>query len=175
MEIFKTPVLPLFGVLFFLTSCSGSADLQNYFVEKSDNPDFNSIVVPASTLSSYLEYGDETLNDSGLKSINVLFFRVKENNKEKYTQELKSVRNILKHPDFKELMKFNLGRAKAEIKYLGENETASEVLFLASDSEQGFILIRIAGKQINPVKLVPVFQQIQSESLEKFISFNTSN
>lgn len=170
MNSHKSPFALILVLMFSLTACGGSQDLQNFFVEKAENPNYHSIVVPVSTVSEYWKDGDAAFTESGLKSINVLYFRVSEGNREMYSVELQAVKAILGHPDFKELMKFNVANGKAEIKYLGPDQTASEVVFLGYNPEQGFLLIRIAGKEINPVKLLPVFQQMQSDGLEKWVS-----
>ena len=52
------------------------------------------------------------------------------------------------------------------IKYLGEGDAIDEVIIYGNSSENGFALIRVLGRDMNPAYIVQLIQSIESSDLQ---------
>ncbi len=149
--------------LVFLSACSSTQSLQEYYVDSTENPNFISLDVPTSVLN--LEETDltdgqrEALNS--LKKLNLLAFRKTTENADEYKVEKAKVNAILKNDEFIELMKLNSKYGKGVIKYLGDDDAIDEVIIYGSSDDKGFALIRVLGDDMNPAHIVQLMQAIQ--------------
>jgi hypothetical protein len=148
-----------------LTSCGGGQDLQKYFVEKAEDSSFYAIDIPVTALLAATSE-EKNNEDLGIESFNVLVFRNSPQRMSKYEQELNSVKALIAHPDFNELLKFNSPEGSGQIKYLGTAEAATEIILLGYHSDKGFMLVRLAGKSLDPSRLMPVLQSIQHGGMD---------
>ena len=149
--------------LIFLSACSSTQSLQEYYVDSTENPNFISVDVPTSVLN--LEEADLTDGQrqalNSLKKLNLLAFRKTTENAEEFKIENAKVKAILKNDEFKELMKLNSQYGKGVIKYLGDEDAIDEVIIYGSSNEKGFALIRVLGDDMNPAHIVQLMQAIQ--------------
>lgn len=165
MKIIFRPIWVSLSFLVLLSSCGGGQDLQHYFVEKAEDSAFYAIDIPVDA-----KIGDnsetEDLGDLGIESFNILVFRNSPERLLTYEQELNHVKGLLAHPDFNELLKFNSPDGSGQIKFLGTAEAATEVILLGYQPDNGFMLVRLAGKDLDPSRLMPVLRSIQEGGVD---------
>lgn len=162
----------LFGLLAGLSllvfsGCTGEAALQEYFVEQADNPNFITLDLPLNTFSSdsLTQKGRASLAlESQLKSANILLFKSNASNLKELNAEVLRVQSILKHKDFQDLISLKSSKTNGVIKYVAQRGKVKEVIVFGSQSENGFVLIRILGNDIKPTSLLSVLQEMQSAS-----------
>jgi hypothetical protein len=146
-----------------LTSCASQQSLQEYYVDNQENPNFIALDIPASILKmEEVELTDVQQEAvESLRKFNMLAFRKTAENASEYKAEKAKVKEILKDEDFVELMKINSTYGKGVIKYLGEDDAIDEVIIYGDNKEQGFALIRVLGKNMNPAHVMHLMQAIQ--------------
>jgi len=153
----------LLAISLTMASCSSEQSLQQYYVASSENPNFLSFDVPVSILD--LKKEDLTAQQqeaiSSLKKLDVLAFKKTNENSADYSTEKTAVKAILKNDDFIELMKMNTPYGKATVKYLGDEDAIDEVIIYGDNEEQGFAVIRVLGKDMNPANMLQLLQAIQ--------------
>ncbi|MEO0571761.1 MAG: DUF4252 domain-containing protein [Bacteroidota bacterium] len=146
-----------------LASCASQQSLQEYYVDNKENPNFISLDIPA----SILKMDEVALTDvqkeavESLRKFNLLAFKKTSENVTEYKLEKAKVKEILKNEDFIELMKINSSYGRGVIKYLGEDDAIDEVIIYGDSKEQGFALVRVLGKNMNPSHIMQIMQAIQ--------------
>ncbi|WP_394750639.1 DUF4252 domain-containing protein [Spongiimicrobium salis] len=148
-----------------LSACSSTQSLQEYYVDNTENPNFLSFDIPASVLN--LEEADLTDTQreaiNSLRKLNILAFKKTAKNEADYQVEKGKVKAILKNDKFVELMKLNSQYGKGVVKYLGDEDAIDEIIIYGNNKEQGFVLVRVLGKDMNPAHMVQ-FMQAMSKS-----------
>ncbi len=160
-KLIKSTTLLLVVVL--LGSCASQQSLQEYYIDNKENPNFISLDIPASILKMEevdLSAGEKEAVES-LKKFNLLAFRKTEANAADFKMEKAKVKEILKNDNFVELMKINSQFGKGVVKYLGNENAIDEVIIYGASDEQGFALVRVLGKDMNPAHIVQLMQAIQ--------------
>lgn len=149
--------------ILILASCSSTPSLQEYFIDKSENPNFLSVDLPASLLNmekvDLTEDQQEALNS--LKKMNVLAFKKSDMNTADFEAEKLNIKAILENDEFIDLMKLNTSYGKGVIKYMGDDEIIDEVIIYGDNDERGFLLIRVLGDNMKPANLVKFIQAVQ--------------
>jgi len=147
----------------FLASCASQQSLQEYYVDNMENPNFISLDIPASILKmDEVELTDIQREAVGsLRKFNLLAFKKNSENETDYKLEKAKVKEILKSGEFVELMKINSSYGKGVIKYLGDDDAIDEVIIYGDNNEQGFALVRVLGKDMNPAHIMQIMQAIQ--------------
>lgn len=150
-------------VLVFVASCASQPSLQEYYVDNMENPNFIALDIPASILKMEEVELTNVQREAveSLKKFNLLAFKKTSENVAEYKMEKAKVKEILKNEDFVELMKINSQYGKGVIKYLGEDDAIDEVIIYGDSKEQGFALVRVLGKNMNPAHIVQLMQAIQ--------------
>jgi len=161
-------VLQSMAVLLFMAGCSSTQTLQEYYVDKTENPNFLALDVPANILKLDEASLDETQRTAlkSLRKLNILVFRKTPENGEEYKEETARVREILKNSDFKELMKLNTQYAKGVIKYTGDGDAIDEVVIYGDSQDSGFGLIRVLGDDMNPAHFMQLMQAVQKADVD---------
>lgn len=148
---------------FLLESCNKEQSLQQYYVEKHENSNFMLIDIPASIISLKEDVSPETLKTyQSLKKLNVLAFKINNQNKAEFEIEKEKVNHILKNKKFNELIRVKHNNANVIVKYLGDDEAIDEVVVFASDNEKGFALARVIGNDMQPDKIIKLINNIDS-------------
>ncbi|TYB77204.1 DUF4252 domain-containing protein [Bizionia myxarmorum] len=151
-----------------LVSCDTRESLQTYFVDHQEKADFISVDIP----TSLVNLDDDTLNDeqkTAYKSVNRLNFlgyKTTENNMATYTTELAKVKAILSDVKYTELMEFSDSGNKFIIKYLGDDESADEVIVFGSSKEMGFGIVRILGNDMRPEQMATLASVMQNAKFD---------
>ena len=156
------------AALLLLAGCSGSPSLQQYYVDKSENPNFLALDVPASILNldetEMSESQRETMKS--LRKLNILAFKRTTDNAEAYEAESAKVQEILKDSDYKELMKLNSRFAKGVIKYTGDGDAIDELVIFGDSRDKGFALIRVLGDDMNPAQFMQFMQVVEKADID---------
>jgi hypothetical protein len=160
-------IIILFSIVIF-TSCSNKPSLQKYFVENTESKDF----IAMDLGSDIINTEKMSLTDSdkeALKSfekINVLAFKKDENNKDKYGTEIEKVKTILNDTiSYKELMKFGSGNDGASIYFVGDDDHINEFVLFANKKENGFAVVRVLGKDMNPMNIMNIINLMQKADI----------
>ncbi len=152
----------------FLSSCNSEPSLQKYFVENTENKNFIAIDVSPDILNV-----DKTklsiAQSDALKSfdkMNVLAFKITDKNKAEYETERAKVDLILKDKKYQQLMKFSSGKEGAAVSFVGSDEHIEEFVFYANKKENGFAVVRILGKDMNPTAVMTMMSVLQQSNID---------
>lgn len=149
--------------IFTMLACSSTQSLQEYYVDNADNPNFLSVDLPVSLLN--MDKADLTMDQrealGSLKKLNILAFKITEDNLLEFQKEKANINAILKNGKFTELMKVNTGYGKASVRYLGDDDAIDEVVIYGDSEDKGFMLVRVLGKNMNPAKLVQFMKAVE--------------
>jgi len=59
----------------------------------------------------------------------------------------------LKDEKYQQLMKFGSGQEGASVSFVGDDEHIDEFVFFANKKENGFAVVRVLGKDMNPTMI----------------------
>lgn len=155
------------GLIILLASlfiaCDANPSLQKYFVDSKENTEFISVDLPASILQlKNNEVSEEIKNTlNTIKKVNFLALQITETNQELYASEREKVKTILKNPQYKQLMRMNMGNANVSVNYLGEEDAIDEVVIFGAENEKGFAIVRVIGENMNPGEIMKLTQEIK--------------
>lgn len=151
----------------FLVGCTNEPSLQKYFVENTENPNFLALDIAPSILNSDPSKltKEQAAALASFDKINILAFKLNESNAKEFDSELTKVTTILKNEQYQQLMKFGSGKEGAALSYVGEDEHINEFVFYANKKENGFIVVRILGKDMNPNAVLNMIAALQSSEL----------
>ena len=159
-------ILLLFSL--FLISCNSEPTLQKYFVENTENKNFIALDVSPSILNVDKTKLSVAQNDA-LKSfdkMNVLAFNLNDKNKSEFETERAKVDLILKDKKYQQLMKFGSGKEGASVSFVGSDEHIEEFVFFANKKENGFAVVRILGKDMNPTSVMTMMSVLQQSNID---------
>jgi hypothetical protein len=159
-------ILLLFSL--FLISCNSEPTLQKYFVENTENKNFIALDVSPSILNVDKTKLSVAQNDA-LKSfdkMNVLAFKLNDKNKAEFETERAKVDLILKDKKYQQLMKFGSGKEGASVSFVGTDEHIEEFVFYANKKENGFAVVRILGKDMNPTSVMTMMSVLQQSNID---------
>jgi len=152
----------------FLISCNSEPTLQKYFVENTENKNFVALDVSPDILNV-----DKTklsvAQIDALKSfdkINVLAFKLNDTNKAEFETERAKVDLILQDKKYQQLMKFGSGKEGASVSFVGTDEHIEEFVFYANKKENGFAVVRILGKDMNPTSVMTMMSVLQQSNID---------
>ena len=117
--------------------------------------------------------GDKTklsiAQSDALKSfdkMNVLAFKLNDKNKAEFEIERAKVNLILKDKKYQQLMKFGSGKEGASVSFVGTDEHIEEFVFFANKKENGFAVVRILGKDMNPTSVMTMMSVLQQSNID---------
>lgn len=154
--------------LLLFTSCKNEPTLQKYFVENTENKDF----IAVDLTPKMLNINNDKLSVSqkaalaSFEKINVLAFKINDKNKAQFETEKAKVSTILKDKKYQQLMKFGSGGAGAQISYVGEDEHIEEFVLYGSKSDNGFAVVRVLGKDMNPTYIMEMMNLLKSSNID---------
>ena|SRR5690606_24855366 len=155
------------SIAFF--SCSnGTPSLQEYFVSQNQNSNFISLDIPSSILSvdNTLLSDQQKQAFESVKKLNVLAFRLNQENSLEYEKEKQTISEILKDDKYQDLMVMNSGIHRGTIKYLGTDEAIDEVIIFGSSDDEGLALIRVLGKDMKPENMITLVKALENGSID---------
>lgn len=161
----------VFSLLAFmsLVSCNTGESLQTYFVDHQETPDFISADIPTSVVN----LDEATLTDDqkeaykSVQRLNFLGYKTNETNMATYTTELAKVKTILNDVKYNELLEFSDSGNKFIVKYLGDDDSAEEVIVFASSKDMGFGIVRILGDNMRPEQMATLANVVQNAEFDQ--------
>ena len=152
---------------FLLSSCNNEPTLQKYFVENTENKNFIALDLSPSILNIDATKLSEEQN-TALKSfdkMNILAFKLNDKNKAEFEAERAKVNQILKDEKYQQLMKFGSGKEGASVSFVGNDEHIEEFVLFTNKKENGFAVVRILGKDMNPTGIMTIMSVLQKENI----------
>lgn len=133
--------------------CSATTSIQEYYVSKSEDPNFLVIDIPTSILgidNNVLSQEEQDALNS-FKKLNVLLFRKTPANADLLPSELSTVSSIINSKAFEPLMVLSDRKYSGKIVFEGSVENPDEIVFFGS-ADQGFLLARFIGRDMQMEK-----------------------
>ena len=162
----KKIVLALVSVILF--SCNSEPTLQKYFVENSESSDFISIDLGSSLLNT--EKMTLTKEDkealASFKKMNIIAFKKDSLNDEKYNIESQKVKDLLKKDTYQKLMTIGSGSNGGSIYFTGDEDKIDEFVVFANGKDNGFVIVRILGDDMNPGQIMNVVGLIEKSNID---------
>ena len=152
---------------FLLSSCNNEPTLQKYFVENTENKNFIALDLSPSILNIDATKLNVDQN-AALKSfdkMNILAFKFDDKNKVEFEVGRIKLNAILKGEKYQQLMKFGSGKDGASVSFVGDNEHIEEFVLYANKKENGFAVIRILGKDMNPTGIMTMMSLLQKSNV----------
>ena len=159
--------LAIIGSL-LLTSCNNEPSLQKYFVENTENKNFIALDLSPSILNidaSKLSAEQNTALKS-FDKMNILAFKLDAKNKAEFEVERAKINEILKDEKYHLLMKFGSGKEGASVSFVGSDEHIEEFVLFANKKKNGFAVIRILGKDMNPTGIMTMMSVLQKSNID---------
>lgn len=151
----------------WLTSCSSEPSLQKYFVENTENKNFIALDISSSILNveqATLSVAQKEALQS-FEKMNVLAFKRNPNNTTEFETERTKLNEILKNPKYQQLMKFGSGKEGASVSFVGTDEHIEEFILFANQKETGFAVVRVLGKDMNPIHIMNMVSVLQQSKI----------
>ena len=154
--------------IFLLSSCNNEPSLQKYFVENTENKNFIALDLSPSMLNvdnSKLST-DENEALKSFEKVNILAFKLNDSNKAEFEIERTKLNKILKEEKYQQLMKFGSGKDGASVSFVGETEHIDEFVFYANKKENGFAVVRVMGKDMNPTGILTLMSVLKNANVD---------
>lgn len=151
-----------------LISCNSKPSLQKYFVENTENKNFIALDIAPSILNidkTKLSADQNTALQSFYK-MNILAFKLNGTNKAQFEIERAKVGAILKEEKYQQLLKFGSGKEGASVSFVGSDDHIEEFVLFANKKENGFAVIRILGKDMNPTSIMTMMTILQNGNID---------
>ena len=180
MKTFFKISMIAFTVAILTTACDTSPSLQKYYVDSKENNSFISIDLPASIITLKDSAVSPEIKNSlkTIEKVNFLALQIDETNQELYSAEMEKVKEILKNPKFKQLVRMKTGSGNISVNYMGDDDAIDEVVIFGSDNNRGFALVRVIGENMNPAEIFSLAQEIKldgdSQQFKQFEGLLTS-
>jgi len=158
----------LIGILSI--SCKQGPSLQQYFVEKMDDPSFLIVNLPLPLDSLFKKdlTPQEQALIKGVNKLNLLVHRKDTTNTAGYLNEVAQLKDILAASRYQHLMDFKaFDTAQGNLLFEGELDQIDEGIIFIEVEQFGFGVLRVLGTQINPGVLVGLGEKINEEQLKK--------
>jgi hypothetical protein len=160
-------ILILF-IVFFVSSCETNPTLQKYYVKNTESNDFVALDIAPSIIntdSAQLTV-DEKAALASFEKMNILAYKTDSTHIEKFDQEIKEVKALLKDDSYQQLMKVGSGSDGAAIYFVGDEIHIDEFVVLASKKENGFAVVRVLGNDMNPTHVLNLVQLLRKTDLK---------
>lgn len=152
----------------FLTGCNTEPTLQKYFVENTENKNFIALDISPSILNvdKTKLSAEQTEALKSFDKMNILAFKLNDSNKAQFDAERAKVVTILKDEKYQQLMKFGSGKEGASVSFVGDDEHIQEFVLFANQKENGFAVVRILGKDMNPTGIMTMMSVLKSSNID---------
>ena len=151
-----------------LSSCNSEPTLQKYFVENSEKKSFVALDLSPSILNldKTKLTSEQKMALASFDKMNVLAFKLDKTNQAEYNSESQKVTQILKGKTYQELMKVGSGKDGASVSFVGDENHINEFILFAKKKENGFAVIRILGKDMNPNNIMNMISLLKSSTID---------
>ena len=169
MKIKSTLCIGLF-ISALLVSCGKKPSLQSYYVNKMDDSSFLIVNLPLRLDSLFNK--DLSLSEqsavSSVDKLNLLFFRSKEGQEDKYQKELAEISTILSQDQYQHLMDFKaFDKAKGSVLFEGNTDQIEEGIVFLNSTKMGFGVLRIIGTEMNPAVIMTLAKKVDPNQMKK--------
>ena len=164
----KLALITAFFIALLLASCNSEPSLQKYFVENSEKKDFIALDVSSSILNTdktKLTAEQKTALQS-FDKMNIIAYKINDKNKDSYDIESAKVTQILKNDIYQELMKVGSGKDAASVSFVGDENNINEFVLFAKRKENGFAVVRILGKDMNPNNILTMLSVLKNSNFD---------
>lgn len=153
--------------LLTLISCNSEPSLQKYFVENTENKDFIALDVSPDILNvDKTKLSSEQAEAlSSFDKMNILAFKANDKNQAQFETERAKVKEILKNPKYQQLMKVGSGKDGASVSFVGTDENIEEFIIFANRKENGFAVVRVLGKDMNPNNIMTLMSVLKQSNI----------
>jgi hypothetical protein len=160
--------LTVFLTSLLLLSCDSKPTIQKYFVANSENKDFVALDISPTILNvdkTKLTAEQKKALES-FDKMNVLVFKLDENNQAQYEVESQKITQILKDKSYQQLMKVGSGKDGATISFVGDEDDIDEFVVFAKRKENGFAVVRILGNDMNPNNIMTMLSVLKESKID---------
>lgn len=184
MKISYLYILSFLFVNALFISCSKQPTLQTFMVEHLEQNDIYNIDLSTDIVSLQEDFQTPENQEilQSIDKITLMAFKKNETTQEKYQSELAQLREILKNKKYDELMRVGKGSQGVKVCSIGGEMSLDEVVVLANDHEQGWLIVRILGDNMNPEKILNLIQKtdinkgkLPFNDLERFFGKETTD
>lgn len=152
----------------FLVNCDSKPTLQKYFVENNEKKDFIALDISSNILN--VDKAKLTVvQKEALQSfdkINVLAFKLNNQNKTEFVAERTKVNLILKDSIYQPLMKFSKGKEGASVSFIETDGKINEFVIFANKEDSGFAVVRVLGKDMNPTNIINMVSVLKESKVD---------
>jgi hypothetical protein len=166
MKVFYFLAIALSMLLF---GCNSKPSMQEYFVDHQEKPGFMVVDIAPSILNVNKAKlsAEQTKALASFTKMNILAYKLNSKNKVEFDQERKNVAEILKDTtNYQPLMKFGSGKNGASISFIGDENHIQEFLLYGCKSDNGFAVVRILGKDMNPADAMTMLSVLKSSNMD---------
>lgn len=151
-----------------LASCNNEPSLQKYYVEKTENKNFIAVDLSPNmfNIDETKLAADEKAALKSFEKVNILAFKLNDKNKGEFESERIKLNEILKEEKYQQLMKYGSGKEGASVSFVGDDEHIDEFVFYANNKENGFAVVRVLGKDMNPTGIMTLMSVLKSADVD---------
>jgi len=152
-----------------LFSCNSKPSLQKYFVDHQEKPGFMVVDISSNILNVNKAKltADQTKVLASFSKMNILAYKLDPKHKGEFDAERKKVNEILKDTlNYQQLMKIGSGKNGASISFIGEEDRIDEFIIYGCKSDNGFAVVRIMGKDMNPADAMTMLSALKSSNID---------
>ncbi|MGF1557095.1 DUF4252 domain-containing protein [Paucihalobacter sp.] len=172
-------ILVMLLLAIFATSCNQGPSLQAYYVDNQEKPSFLSLDVPTSFLNvDTSELSKDQLEAyESIKKLNMLAYKIDNENLDSYKAELAQVKSILDDDKYEELIRGgNNQDGKFMVKFTGDIENIDEFILFGNADDKGFAIVRVLGKNMSADKIMNLSQvfenaNVEDDAVKQFMNF----
>ena len=159
--------LTVFLTSLLLLSCNSEPTIQKYFVANLENKDFVVLDISPTILNldkTKLSAEQKRALES-FDKMNVLIFKLDENNQAQYEVESQKITQILKDESYQQLIKVGSGKDGATISFVGDEDNINEFVVFGKSKDNGFAVVRILGKDMNPNNIMTLLSVLKESKI----------
>ena len=160
--------LTVFLISLLLLSCNSEPTIQKYFVANSENKDFLALDISPTILNldkTKLSAEQKRALES-FDKMNVLIFKLDENNQAQYEVESQKITQILKDKSYQQLIKVGSGKDGATISFVGDEDNINEFVVFGKSKDNGFAVVRILGNDMNPNDIMTMLSVLKESKID---------
>ncbi|MCA6422324.1 MAG: DUF4252 domain-containing protein [Flavobacterium sp.] len=161
-------ILTVFLTSLLLLSCDSKPTLQKYFVANLENKDFVALDISTTILNvdKTKLSAEQKLALESFDKMNVLVFKLDENNLAQYEVESQKITQILKDKSYQQLMKVGSGKDGATISFVGDEDNINEFVVFGKSKDNGFAVVRILGNDMNPNNIMTMLSVLKESKID---------
>ncbi len=162
----KSIVLTL-ALCLALIGCKTEPTLQKYFVQRTEDKDFIALDISPTILNVKEEELSVEQKEAleAFDKMNIIAFKLDENNKSKFETERAEVAEILKDEKYQQLMKVGKGKETATVSFVGDEDNIDEFVLYANKNDMGFAVVRILGNDMNPTHIMNLMTMLDKSKV----------